>query len=69
MTPEATISPQSSITEAPVPTVTPAQPQTLVMGFTLKEVAFAVVALVLLIILIVQSNWVKIKTWLHEKTS
>jgi hypothetical protein len=68
-TPEASVSPQSSITEAPVPTVTPAQPQTLVMGFTLKEVTFAVAAIVLLIVLIVQSNWVKIKTWLHERTS
>lgn len=68
-TPGASGTPETSITEVPVPTVTPAQPQTLVMGFTLKEVAFAVVAIVLLIILVAQSNWEKIKAWIHGKTS
>jgi hypothetical protein len=68
-TPEVIVTPETSITEAPVPTVTPATPQTLVMGFTLKEMAFAVVAVVLLLVLVVQSNWAKIKSWLHDRTS
>jgi hypothetical protein len=68
-TPETSVTPETSISQAPVPTITPAQPQTLVMGFTLKEVTFALVAIVLLVVLVLQSNWAKIKTWLHEKTS
>lgn len=56
-------------TVAPTVEATPAVGQTTtVSGFTKKDVLFGVLVVVLLILIIVQGNWGKIKTWLHKKT-
>jgi hypothetical protein len=39
-----------------------------VKGFTTKDILFGVLVVALFVILIVQANWVKIKTWMHKKT-
>ncbi len=62
-------SPSLTATGTMAPTPTTVQPKTLVAGFTNKELAYAGVVVVLVLFIIFQANWEKIKTWLHNKTS
>lgn len=63
--PQAT---RTSETISQSPTPTAAVTGTKIAGFTTKELVFGGMAVILLLALITQGNWEKIKTWLHERT-
>ena len=72
VTPTETIStttatPTGMVTLVATPTPTP--PVQLNKGFTKKDVLFAGLLVLVIILIIVQANWAKIKNWLHNRTA
>jgi hypothetical protein len=64
---QATVTPMISQSIKPTVTSTPMLPVQ-VKGFTTKDILFGILVAALLVILIVQANWAKIKAWMHKKT-
>jgi len=67
-TPGATETPVLSPTATVTAQVTPTPQPTANPPLTKREMAFGGLVIVVLIILILQANWVKVKSWLHKKT-
>jgi hypothetical protein len=78
LTPTVTLTPtltptlsnsEATVTGTPVASASPTEVvNTQVSGFTKEQKTFGGVIGVLLVLLVIQGNWVKIKVWLHNKT-
>jgi hypothetical protein len=67
--PQNTETPAISPSVAPTVEETPKPGQAVVGGLTQREMLFGGLAIIILLIFIIQANWTKIKTWLHNRTS